>query len=137
MQIDHIQQQIKNQKEKIQNGISFYWTNYQNSKRKFDVFSVVGSNFLGNVPFVIKGSCWSICNKKEYSDLSFANIWPEKHLILYKDINILDEDLVHFNNDEILNLEGEDINKYFQKLKKEKESKVIIILDKKFFDNIF
>ena len=92
------------QKHKINNGFEYYWEDYHAKKRHFDVFHVVGANHPGNVPYIIKASCYKICSDGEFGSLNFSNIYSNK-----------------LNN----------------KINPEESSKVVIILDKDYFDNVF
>jgi len=64
----------------------------------------LGANYHGNVPYIIKASCYNICSDAEFRSLSFSNIYS---------------------------------NQLDNKINQEESSKVVIILDKDYFDNVF
>ena len=99
-----IKKQIILQKHKINNGFEYYFERYLTEKRHHDVFHVVGANYHGNVPYIIKASCYNICSDAEFRSLSFSNIYS---------------------------------NQLDNKINQEESSKVVIILDKDYFDNVF
>ena len=94
----------------------------------YDIANVTGSNYLGNVPNIIREACRSICEK--HIDVSWAGLWgnqlkagnTRKFISVGEKIHIIG---------------NENWDKFREKIKNEYPNKLFIFLDEDYYQELF